>query len=109
MAFCQTIAHSRNELGNWVKFENLFTSTPGPSTAFRGGSCCDTEIVWKPNICNVLARCITTHSKTPKTILLLQVWQEIVMDGLGWEWRWGGGGDEVRMGSEGLGVSFICY
>ena len=91
MAFCQTIAHSRNELGNWVKFENMFTSTPGPCTAFRGGSCCDTEIGWKHNICNVVARCTTTHSKTLKKLHITGLagdchgWGGVGME-MGWRW-----------------------
>ena len=97
MAFCQTIAHSRNELGNWVKFENMFTSTPGPCTAFRSGSCCDTEIGWKHNICNVVARCTTTHSKTLKKLHITGLagdchgWGGVGME-MGWRWGWGGDG-----------------
>ena len=41
------------------------TLRPAPSTEFRGGSHCDSQIGWGPHIFKVLPGCITTDSKTP--------------------------------------------
>ena len=41
------------------------TLRPAPSTEFRGGSCRDSQIGWRPHICKALPGCIIAHSKTP--------------------------------------------
>ncbi len=54
----------------------MFTSRPAPSTEFRGGSHCDSQIGWGRHICKVLPGCITKHSKTPTNvhIAVLHLW-----------------------------------
>ena len=68
---------SRNDLQNQDEVKDISTLRPAPSTEFRGGSCCDSQIGWGPHICKVLPRCITAHSKTPTnlhiTVLALEV------------------------------------
>ena len=64
MTFWPRFAISRNDRGNLVKVEDMFTLRPAPDTEFRGGSCCDSQIGWGPHIFKVLPGCITADSKT---------------------------------------------
>ena len=96
MTFWPRFAISRNDLGNWVKVKDMFTLRPAPSTEFRGGSCCGSQIGWGPHICKVLPGCIITHSKTPINIhvTVLHSGQGTGdWGGVGWGWGWGGDGD----------------
>ena len=92
MTFWPRFAISRNDLGNWVKVKDMFTLRPAPSTEFRGGSCCGSQIGWGPHICKVLPGCIITHSKTPINIHVT-VLHSGLGTGVGWGWGWGGDGD----------------
>ena len=65
MTFWPRFSNSRNDLGNQVKVKDISTLRPVPSTEFRGGSCCGSQISWGPHICKVLPGCIKTCSKTP--------------------------------------------
>ena len=59
---------NRNDLGNQAEVKDTSTLRPAPSTEFRGGSHCDSQVGWGPNIYKVLPRCITAHSKTPTNL-----------------------------------------
>ena len=69
----------------------MLTLRPAPSTEFRGGSCRDSQIGWRPHICKVLPGCIRTHSKTPMNgngLILdwgLKVGTRLAV-GLSWDW-----------------------
>ena len=82
----------------------MLTLRPAPSTEFRGGSCRDSQIGWRPHICKVLPECIKAHSKTPMhlhTVGWRRVW-------VGCGWSWGGDGRSGRVGSECLLIFIIC-
>ena len=89
MTFWPRFAVSRNDLGNFVEIGDMFTLRPAPSTEFRRGSCCSSQIGWGPNICKVLPGCVITHSKIP---------QEYTNTGCGWD-----GLGRVGMGGDGWG------
>ena len=93
MTFWPRFAISRNDLGNWVKVKDMFTLRPAPSTEFRGGSCCGSQIGWGPHICKVLPGCIITHSKTP-----INIHVTVLHSGLGTGVGWGGDGDGMGWG-----------
>ena len=59
---------STNDLGNQAEIKAISTLRPAPSTEFRGGSHCDSQIGWGHHICKVLRGCIMTHSKTPTNL-----------------------------------------
>ena len=99
MTFWPRFAISRNDLGNWVKVKDMFTLRPAPSTEFRGGSCCGSQIGWGPHICKVLPGCIITHSKY-SFALGTGDWGGV---GSGWGRGWDGMG--VGGGWGGLGMS----
>ena len=65
MTFWPRFSFSRNDIRNQVEIKIFFDLRPAPSTEFRGGSRCDSQIGWGPHICKVLPGCIITHSKTP--------------------------------------------
>ena len=91
MAFCQTIAHSRNELGNWVEFKDLFASRQGPSTACRGASCCDTKVGRKHHIVAKFWQDVQPNIRCPKMTYCRFDWR------LSWMGL-GGDGDGVAVG-----------
>ena len=80
---------SINDLGNWVKVEDMLTLRRALSTEFCGVFCRDCQIAWRPHIRKVLPGCIIAHSTTP----VLQVWLGTVCGcsgvgmqaGLGWD------------------------
>ena len=65
LTFRPRFSFSRNDKGNHVRVEDICTLRPAPRTQFRGGSCRDNQIGWRPYICKVLPGCMRTHSKTP--------------------------------------------
>ena len=65
MTFWTKFSFSRSDLRNSVETKDIFTLRPAPGTEVRGGSCCDSQIDWRPNHCKALQGCIRTHSKTP--------------------------------------------
>ena len=106
MTFWPRFAISRNDLGNWVKVKDMFTLRPAPSTEFRGGSCCGSQIGWGPHICKVLPGCIIAHSKTPINIHVTVLHSGLGTEvGWGWGWGWGWGGD----GDWGWGIGNVRY
>ena len=68
MTFWPRFSFSRNDIRNQVEIKDLFDLRPAPSTEFRGGSHCDSQIGWGHHICKVLRGCIMTHSKTPTNL-----------------------------------------
>ena len=70
----------------------MLTLRLAPSTEFRGGSCRDSQIGWRPHICKVWPGCIKAHSKTPTHLHTL-----------GWRlvWGWDVGGYGLGMGGGG--------
>ena len=48
-----------------MEIRDVFTLRLAPSTEFRGGSCCSSQIDWGPNIRKVLPGYVTADSKTP--------------------------------------------
>ena len=83
----------RNVSENRVKIKDVFISRPAPSTEFRRGSCCHSQIGWRPYICKVLPGCVITHSKTPQEYTYcssaLGTWDR---GGVGMQWGWVGMG-----------------
>ena len=69
----------RNDPGNRVEVKDIFILRPAPSTEFRGGSRCDSQIGWRPHICKVLPQCITAHSKTPTNLHITGLALEIML------------------------------
>ena len=89
MTFWPRFPICRNHLGNLVEVKDMLTSRPAPSTEFRGGSCLDSQIGWRPNIFKVLPGCIKAYSKTP---IHLQSDGGGICVGMGWRWVAGMGG-----------------
>ena len=65
MTFWPRFSTSRNDLGNQAEIKDISTLRLAPSTEFRGGSCCGSQIGWGGHIFKILPRCIPAHSKTP--------------------------------------------
>ena len=106
MTFWPRFPISRNDLGNWVEVKDMLTSRPALSTEFRGGSCHDSQIGWRPHIRKGLPGCIIAHSKTPANLYttgLAGDWCECA--GVGTEV--GSGWDVVGMGG-GDGCAWNC-
>ena len=74
----------RNVLENWIQIKDVLTWRPAPSTEFGRGSCCHSQIGWRPYICKVLPGCVITHFKTPQEYTYCR-------SALG-TWDWGGVG-----------------
>ena len=81
---------SRNGLGNRAEVKDISTLRPAPSTEFRGGSCCNSQMGWRPHICKILPGCITAHSKTHISLhaTMLVWWLGLAADE---DWDWGFG------------------
>jgi hypothetical protein len=103
MTFWPRFSISRNDLRNRVKVEDMCTLRPAPSTEFRGGSCCDSQIGWGPHTCKVLPGGIIAESKTPVNIHV-ELW---LGNGAG-GWRQAGGRDWGMRGED-LNYVIFCW
>ena len=95
VTFWPRFSTSRNDSWNWVEVKDILTLRPAPSTEFRGGSHCDSQIGWGPHICKVLPGCIITHSKTPMNLHIIVLFWALRRDRTG-GWGWEGAGLKIQ-------------